>query len=67
VADAEALRQGMVEGLAQRGELDERWLAAFTEVARHEFIPELVWRRDRNAVGHCDLVPLRRGEDSQGW
>jgi len=60
VADAEALRQCMVEGLARRGELDERWRAAFTEVPRHEFIPELVWRRhDRDAGGNYDLMPLR--------
>lgn len=67
MADAETLRQSMVEGLARRGELDERWRAAFTEVARHEFIPELVWRHDRDAGGHCDLVPLRRGDDPQCW
>jgi protein-L-isoaspartate O-methyltransferase len=42
VADADALRQGMVESLARWGELDERWRAAFTEVPRHAFIPELV-------------------------
>ena len=58
MADAEALCQDMVEGLAQRGELEERWRAAFTEVPRHEFIPELVWCHDRDASGHCDLVPL---------
>ncbi|MGH3752486.1 MAG: methyltransferase domain-containing protein [Pseudonocardiaceae bacterium] len=67
LADAEVLRQGMVEVLAQRGELGERWRAAFTEVARHEFIPELVWRYDRETSAHCDLVPLRRGDDPQGW
>jgi protein-L-isoaspartate(D-aspartate) O-methyltransferase len=67
VADAETLRQCMVEGLTQRGELDERWRAAFTEVPRHEFIPELVWRYDRDAGAHCDLVPLRRRDDPQLW
>lgn len=67
MADAEALRQGMVEGLTQRGELDERWRAAFTEVPRHEFIPELVWRHDGDTSAHCDLVPLRRCDDPQGW
>ncbi len=67
MADAEALRQGMVEGLARRGELDQRWRAAFTEVARHEFIPELVWRHDRDAGGPCDLVPVRRCDDPQYW
>jgi protein-L-isoaspartate(D-aspartate) O-methyltransferase len=67
VADAEALRQDMVEGLARRGELDERWRAAFTEVARHKFIPELVWRHDRDTDGHCDLVPLHRRDDPQRW
>jgi protein-L-isoaspartate(D-aspartate) O-methyltransferase len=67
VADAEALRQCMVEGLVRRGELDERWRAAFAEVPRHEFIPDLVWRYDRETSAHCDLVPLRRRDDPQGW
>jgi protein-L-isoaspartate(D-aspartate) O-methyltransferase len=67
VADARALRQRMVEDLAQRGELDERWRAAFTEVPRHVFLPELVWRQDRDRAGDCDLVPLRRVEDPQRW
>ncbi len=67
MADAQALRQRMVEGLAQRGELDQRWRAAFTEVARHVFVPELVWRQDRDVEGDCDLVPLRRAEDPVRW
>ncbi|MGH3869766.1 MAG: methyltransferase domain-containing protein [Pseudonocardiaceae bacterium] len=67
MSDAEVLRQGMVEGLAQRGELDERWRATFTDVPRHEFIPELVWRHDRDTSAHCDLIPLRRRDDPQGW
>ncbi|HSZ29237.1 MAG TPA: methyltransferase domain-containing protein, partial [Pseudonocardiaceae bacterium] len=67
MADANALRQHMVEGLARGGELDERWRAAFTEVPRHEFIPELVWHHDREAGSHRDLVPLRRCDDPQGW
>ena len=67
MAEAELLRQGMVEGLARRGELDERWQAAFTEVPRHEFIPELVWRQDRDAGSDCDLVPLQRRDDPQRW
>ena len=67
VADGQVLRQRMVEGLAQRGELDERWRAAFAEVPRHVFVPELVWRHDRDCEGDCDLVPLRRAEDPQHW
>jgi protein-L-isoaspartate O-methyltransferase len=67
VADAQVLRQRMVEGLAQRGELDEQWRPAFTEVARHAFVPELVWRQDRDCKGNCDLVPLHRAEDPQRW
>ena len=66
-ADAEALRQDMVEGLARRGELDERWRGAFLEVPRHAFIPELVWRHDREVGGSCDLVPVRRCDDPQYW
>jgi protein-L-isoaspartate(D-aspartate) O-methyltransferase len=67
VADATALRHRMVEGLAQRGELDERWRTALTEVPRHVFVPELVWRHDEDSNGNCDLVPLRRAEDPQRW
>ncbi|MBV9140027.1 MAG: methyltransferase domain-containing protein [Pseudonocardiales bacterium] len=67
MADAEVLRGRMVEGLVRQGELDERWRAAFTEVARHEFIPDLVWRHDPDAGGLEDLVPLRRCDDPQGW
>ena len=67
MAKAQVLRQRMVEDLAQRGELDERWRAAFTEVARHAFIPELVWRQNRDSEGNCDLVPLHRAEDPQRW
>jgi len=67
VADATALRQRMVEGLAQRGELDERWRTALTEVPRHVFVPELVWRHDEDSEVNCDLVPLRRAEDPQRW
>jgi protein-L-isoaspartate O-methyltransferase len=37
------------------------------EVPRHEFIPELVWRYDRDTSAYCDLVPLRRCDDPQGW
>ncbi|MGH3781947.1 MAG: methyltransferase domain-containing protein, partial [Pseudonocardiaceae bacterium] len=67
LASPDVLRQGMVEGLADRGELDERWRVAFSEVPRHAFIPELVWHHDRGAGSHCDLVPLRRCDDEQGW
>jgi protein-L-isoaspartate(D-aspartate) O-methyltransferase len=27
----------------------------------------VVWRQDRNAVGDCDLVPLRRTDDPDTW
>jgi protein-L-isoaspartate O-methyltransferase len=58
----------MVEGLAARGELDERWRAAFTEVPRQEFIPDLVWHHDRDAGSHCDLVPCAVAMTSRaGW
>ncbi len=57
----------MVAGLAERGELDQRWRAAFSEVPRHAFIPELVWCQDRDVAGDCDLVPLHRAEDPQRW
>lgn len=67
MAGSDALRQAMVEGLALRGELDERWRAVVSEVPRHEFIPELVWCHDRDRAGYCDLVPLRRSEDPQRW
>ena len=67
MVEAEALRHCMVEGLVQQGELDQRWRTAFTDVPRHAFLPELVWRHDRECDSDCDLVPLRRAEDPQRW
>ncbi|MGH3897811.1 MAG: methyltransferase domain-containing protein [Pseudonocardiaceae bacterium] len=67
MVDVQALRHRMVEGLAQRGELEPRWRAAFAEVPRHAFLPELVWRHDRDCDSDCDLVPLRRAEDPPRW
>jgi protein-L-isoaspartate O-methyltransferase len=67
VAEAQKLRHRLVQGLVQRGELDERWRAALTEVPRHVFIPDVVWRQDRYVAGDCDLVPLRRADDPEAW
>ncbi len=67
VAEAETLRHRMVAALAERGELDQRWRAALIEVPRHVFLPEVVWRQDRDAEGDCDLVPLRRVDDPGVW
>jgi len=65
--DPEALRLRMIADLAERGELDERWRAAFLTVPRHAFIPDLVWRQDRTVAGDRDLVPMRRADDPDGW
>jgi hypothetical protein len=42
VADADTLRRRMVEGLVERGELDEQWRAAFAEVLRHWSVPDFI-------------------------
>jgi protein-L-isoaspartate O-methyltransferase len=52
----------LVEDLAGRGVLDQRWRATFLAVPRRVFIPEVIWRY----VGD-ELVPLRRGEEPAEW
>ncbi len=52
----------LVEELAAEGVLGEQWRAAFLAVPREVFIPEVIWRDAGD-----DLVPLRRGDESQEW
>lgn len=59
----------MVAGLVERGELAPDWVDAFGAVARHRFIPDLIWREreDESIRGGPDLLPLRRAEDPDAW
>jgi len=61
----EDARARMVAGLAARGALDETWRAAFEQVPRHLFIPEMVWLLDRQARGR--LRPMHREDDQARW
>jgi len=61
----EDARARMVAGLVATGALDETWRAAFEQVPRHLFIPEVIWLLDRRAGGR--LRPLRRDDDQARW
>lgn len=65
--DSDAQRTEMVDRLVQDGALSGCWLAAFAAVPRHAFLPDIVWRHDRGAVGEADLVPLERSADPDTW
>jgi len=56
----------MVTALVERGELSPEWRPAFEQVARHRFIPDIVYRHDESAGGP-DLLPVRRADDPEGW
>ena len=55
----------MVAGLVATGALDETWRAAFEQVPRHLFIPEVLWLLDRQAGGR--LRPFCREDDQTRW
>ena len=57
----------MVAGLLKRGELSPPWREAFDHVARHEFIPDTMWRLDRRITDGPDLVPVGRAQDPEAW
>lgn len=65
--DPTELRHRLVDELAVGGKLAEPWREAFLAVPRHAFIPELVWRHEKDIAGEHDLVPLRREDDPVGW
>lgn len=65
--DAVAMRAAMVAGLAERGELTDEWRDAFEAVARHQFIPDLIWHVDDSIPHYANLVPLHRNDDPDGW
>lgn len=56
----------MVAGLVERGELTPPWRPAMEQVARHRFVPDLVWEED-DSVDGPDLLPLRRADDPDRW
>lgn len=67
MTDAAALLGRMVDELSASGELVPAWHDTFLSVLRHAFIPEVIWRHDANSDSDDDLVPLRRGDDPDGW
>ncbi|WP_156994228.1 rRNA adenine N-6-methyltransferase family protein [Pseudonocardia acaciae] len=64
--DPKRLRRAMVAALLERGDLTPAWQPAFEDVARHRFIPDVVWQHDQDTPG-ADLLPLRRADDPGGW
>ena len=65
--DPRELLRGMVEELSAKGALPEQWREAFLAVPRHAFLPDTVWRRDKDVEDDYDLLPLHRGNDPDGW
>jgi protein-L-isoaspartate(D-aspartate) O-methyltransferase len=53
---------GLVDDLIAEGVVGEQWRAAFLEVPREVFIPEMIWREAGD-----ELVPLRRGDELSEW
>jgi hypothetical protein len=53
---------GLVDDLIAEGVAGEQWRAAFLEVPREVFIPEVIWREAGD-----ELVPLRRGDELGEW
>jgi protein-L-isoaspartate O-methyltransferase len=52
----------LVKDLTAKGVLEEPWRSAFLAVPREVFIPDVLWRRDRDG-----LVRLHRAEDPEEW
>ncbi len=57
----------MVDELTASGNLSQEWRNAFLVVPRHQFIPDIVWRQDRQVEGYHDLVPMRRSDNGDAW
>jgi protein-L-isoaspartate O-methyltransferase len=62
VTDLQALSQDLLNRLTASGELTPAWFDAFAAVARHRFIPDMIWVADG-----AGLVSLHRAEDPQEW
>lgn len=53
----------MVDDLTAQGVLTWPWREAFSSVPRHAFLPDTVWRVDRETKAVTNLVPLCRDEE----
>jgi protein-L-isoaspartate(D-aspartate) O-methyltransferase len=62
MANPEPLSGQMLDRLTASSELTPGWSEAFAAVARHRFIPDMIWVTDRNGLG-----PLHRREDPPEW
>ncbi len=65
--DPAEVRRRLVTDLESRGRLPAEWRAAFLEVPRDAFIPDIVWWHDRELDSRYDLVPLHRGHAPERW
>jgi protein-L-isoaspartate(D-aspartate) O-methyltransferase len=57
----------MVDELTARDVLPAEWRDAFLAVQRHAFIPETVWRVDKDTDAYNDLCPVHRAADPDAW
>jgi protein-L-isoaspartate O-methyltransferase len=64
--NAEQARARLTAELMAAGSLGDEWRLAFEQVPRHMFIPDTVYRLDRERSGN-DLVPLRRAHRPNEW
>jgi protein-L-isoaspartate O-methyltransferase len=63
--DTFALRQRLTESLARDGEFTKEWLREVVErVARHDFVPDMVWTWDGTVSG---WVSVERADDPGRW
>ncbi|WUH99765.1 hypothetical protein OHR68_40820 [Spirillospora sp. NBC_00431] len=60
--DAAELSARLVGELTEAGDLSPDWRGAFEAVARHRFIPDMVWVEDDDR-----LVPVDRADDEAAW
>jgi protein-L-isoaspartate O-methyltransferase len=52
--------------LLARGEINQRWAEVMQAVPRHRYIPDTIYRHQRDRPGN-DLVPLHRHEQPDEW
>ncbi len=62
MTDPVCLLRRMVDDLTTGDALDPAWRETFLAVPRHAFIPELVWRQERQ-----ELMPFHRADDPGRW
>ncbi|MGH4007871.1 MAG: methyltransferase domain-containing protein [Pseudonocardiaceae bacterium] len=56
----------LVDELSASGHLTPEWRSSFLAVARPRFIPDTIWRWDKDRPGP-DLVPVHRAEHPDQW